>query len=178
MDLKPPNPTSRTRDQHHTRRFAVPIFSRHSGMFGRTQLLPPRKEKAKPRLPHAFHVGGEYGLDLASTLQGTRAGRHHIPIYFLRDNVLPFILCQAFYLQLTNFIYLIFTCYVSDLIVHNGLSTLGVSWIWSRQRGKWSSHCLHSLISSCQQDLASEQQDGKIRRTNIKMLFLNRSGKK
>lgn len=37
-------------------------------MFGRTQLLPPRKENAKPRLLHAFQVGGEYGPDLASTL--------------------------------------------------------------------------------------------------------------
>lgn len=26
--------------------------------------------------------------------------------------------------------------------------------------------------------LASEQQDGKIRRTNVQMVFLNRSGKK
>lgn len=60
----------------------------------------------------------------------------HIPIYFLRDNILPFILCQALYLQLTSFIYLIFTCYVSDLIVRNGTCTLGVLWIWSSQRGE------------------------------------------
>lgn len=144
MNLKPPNPRSRDGDPHHMRRFAVPIFSSHQGMFGRTQLLTPRKEKAKPRLPHAFHVGGEYGPDCSSTLQGTRAGRHHIPIYFLKDNILPFILCQAFYLQLTNSINLIFTCYVSDLIVHNGISTLGVLWIWSRQRGEME-QSLHAL---------------------------------
>lgn len=67
----------------------------------------------------------------------------HLPIYFLRGNVLPFILCQAFYLQLTSFIYLIFTCYVSDLIVRNGISTLGALWIRSSLRGKWSSCCVH-----------------------------------
>lgn len=60
----------------------------------------------------------------------------HILVHFLRDNVLPFILWQAFYLQLTSFIYLIFTCYVSDLIVRNGISTLGVLWIWSSWRGE------------------------------------------
>lgn len=69
----------------------------------------------------------------------------HIPIHFLGDNVLPFILCQAFYLQLTSFIYLIFTCYVSDLIVRNGVSALGVSWIWSSQRGEME-QSLHALI--------------------------------
>lgn len=80
-------------------------------------------------LHHLFRAQGQEGI--------------HIPIYFLRDNVLPFILCQAFYLQLTSFIYLIFTCYVSDLIVRNGISTLGVLWIWSSHRGKWSSCCVH-----------------------------------
>lgn len=114
-------------------------------------------------LHHLFRALGQEGI--------------HIPIYFLRDNVLPFILCQAFYLQLTSFIYLIFTCYVSDLIVRNGISTLGVLWIWSSQRGKWSSCCVH-LFPVASQTLASEQQDGETRRADVQMLFLNRSGEK
>ena len=88
-------------------------------------------------LHHLFRALGQEGI--------------HIPIYFLRDNVLPFILCQAFYLQLTSFIYLIFTCYVSDLIVRNGISTLGVLWIWSSQRGEME-QSLCALIYSCQLD--------------------------
>lgn len=63
-----PNATSKDRDQHHMRRFAVLIFPRHYGMFGRTQLLPPGKERAKPRLPHAFHPGGGCVPDSASSL--------------------------------------------------------------------------------------------------------------
>lgn len=138
--LRPPNATSR--DQHHTR-LAVLIFPRHHGMSGRTQLLPQVRKERSP----GCHTPSTPELDAFQILHNLwRAlGQEgiHIPIYFLRDNVLPFILCQAFYLQLASFIYLIFTCYVSDLIVRNGISTLGVLWIWSSRRGKWSSCCVH-----------------------------------
>lgn len=138
--LRPPNATSR--DQHHTR-LAVLMFPRHHGMFGRSQLLPPGKERARPGLPHAFHPELDAFQILYNLWRALGQEGIHIPIYFLRDNVLPFILCQAFYLQLASFIYLIFTCYVSDLIVRNGISTLGVLWIWSSRRGRWSSCCVH-----------------------------------
>lgn len=59
----------------------------------------------------------------------------HIPVRFPRDNVLPFILGQAFYLQLTSFIYLIFACYVSDFIARNGLTASGALRGRGRRRG-------------------------------------------
>jgi len=142
MGFQPPDATSRDRDQHHRRRPAVPIVPGHYGVFGRTQLLPPGKEGRRSgchmpstREADAFRI--LHHLFMALGQEGI-----HIPIYFLRDNILPSVLCQAFYLQLNSFIYLIFTCYVSDLIVRNAISALGVSRIRSSREGKWSSCCV------------------------------------
>lgn len=46
------------------------------------------------------------------------------------------------------------------------------------ERGNGAVAACTYLFLVASKTLASEQQDGKIRRTNAQMLFLNRSGKK